>query len=117
MDSGTLALIISPAAIVVTALITNWVGRRNSQDITEITRFETLLNGQGTRIQTLEDEVQELKDKRTADRAEISRLRQIVRAWFDQLRTAWGEHPTPMPMPPDDDLDFLGLTHPSRPPK
>lgn len=112
MDNGTLALLLSPVAVIITALITQWVVRRNAKESNEVDRFEAVLSGQDKRIETLEAEVLELKEKRTADRAEIARLRRIVRTWFAQLRIAWADHPTPMPMPPDDDLDFLGLTWP-----
>jgi hypothetical protein len=109
MDSGLIALLLSPVSVVLTALITQLVVRRNAKDATEVDRFEAILDGQDKRIKTLEAEVEELKTKRSADRAEITRLRQIVRAWAVELRAAW-DQPHPMPLPPPDDMDFLGLT-------
>lgn len=119
MDNGTLALLISPVAVVLTALFTQWVVRRNAREGHEIDRFEAVLQGLKIRIETLEDEVSDLNAKRAVDRAEIgqyraelSRLRQIVRKWFIDLKTAWVDQPHPMPMPPDDDMEFLGITRP-----
>jgi hypothetical protein len=117
MDSGLIALLLSPLFIFASALVTQWVVRRNAKDAndnakeaTETDRFEAILQGQDTRIKTLESEVEELKTKRATDRAEITRLRQVVRAWFGQLREAWADHDAPMPMPAAEDLDFLGIT-------
>lgn len=113
MDNGTLALLLSPAAIIATALITQWVVRRNAREANDIDRFEAILQGQTTRIETLEAEVKELQDKRKQDRADITRLRSIVRAWFTELKAAWVDQPHPMPMPSDEDLEFLGITAPN----
>lgn len=112
MDNGTIALLISPVAVVLTALITQWVTRRGARETHEIDRFEAVLKGQGIRIETLEAEVAELNAKRAVDRADITRLRQIVRKWFIDLKTAWVDQPHPMPMPPDEDMEFLGITRP-----
>jgi len=112
MDNGTLALLLSPVLIFAAALITQIVVRRNTREANDIDRFEAILQGQTVRIETLEAEVKELQEKRRTDRVEITRLRTIVRAWFDQLKAAWVDQPHPMPLPPEEDMDFLGITSP-----
>lgn len=117
MDNGTIALLISPLAIILTALITSWLLRRSSKEANDIDRFEAILAGQDTRIRTLESEVGDLKDKLKTNEIILKRIRKVVGDWFEQLKRDWGKPDIPMPLPDDEDLELLGITSPRLPKK
>lgn len=114
MTEGLIALLIGSGSAIVTTLIVQLVMRRNTKEANDTDRFEAILEGQDRRIKTLEGEVSDLQNKRAMDHADLARLRGIVRAWFVELKAAWVDQPSPMPMPPADDLEFLGITDPRK---
>lgn len=128
MDSGTIALIASPLSIIITALLTQFVVRRNARENTEIGRFEANLAAYEGRAKSAEEKVtalaKEVADSETRIRAleekdaarerQLTRIRTVVQDWFRDLKNQWEAllPNTPMPMPADEDLELIGITRP-----
>ncbi len=129
MDNGTLALILSPLAIILTGIITQFVTRRNHRDDTDISGFQANLDAyagratyaeqralaaeqgaveMGKRLVAVEGKVSDLEHKYEAQSRQITRMRNAVRDWFKQLK-AW-DKTTPMPLPSKEDRELLGIT-------
>lgn len=127
MDPNALIpLLGAPAASVVVAYITSRVMRKGQQESTSIASFEANIQAYDKRAESAEKRLAIMETKFEEQGKEISQLQQndqirarqlariktVVQDWFRELRAAWPLD-TPMPMPPDEDMELLELTWPS----
>lgn len=66
-------------------------------------------------LNRLQDQMSTVLQDRKKERGDYTRMRTVVQKWFAQLQTAWNSTDA-MPLPSDDDLDWLGITieHPPK---
>lgn len=128
MDNATLALIFSlgtPAAVIITGLLTQFIVRRNAKENIEIGKIQQNLDAFETRAvaaetkasaaeakaEELAERVTILEDKDHARERQLTRIRQAVQDWFRELKAWARQHgiEADMPLPSDEELELLGL--------
>lgn len=124
---ATVALFGSPVASIVVAIIANRVMRKGQQESTSIASFEANIQAYDKRAESAEKRLAAMEEKFEEQGKEITQLQQndqirarqlarikiVVQDWFRELRAAWPLD-TPMPMPPDEDMELLEITVPGR---
>lgn len=122
-----LALIAAPASAIVVAIIANRVVRKGQQENTSIASFEANIQAYDKRAESAEKRLALMEEKFEEQGKEITqlqandqirarqlaRIKVVVQDWFRELRAAWPLD-TPMPMPPEEDLELLEITVPGR---
>jgi predicted RNase H-like nuclease (RuvC/YqgF family) len=124
---ATVALFGSPVASIVVAVIANRVMRKGQQESTSIASFEANIQAYDKRAESAEKRLAAMEEKFEEQGKEITQLQHndqirarqlarikiVVQDWFRELRAAWPLD-TPMPMPPDEDMELLEITVPGR---
>lgn len=135
-NGGYIGIIVTAALGLVGIIVANVLSRRASKDHNYVetftanaTAFQANMEAFTLRAKNAEAAVIEVREQldvlqkqmngvvedRKKERADYTRMRTVVQKWFAQLQTAWNSTDA-MPLPSDDDLDWLGITieHPPK---
>lgn len=126
--NALIPLLGAPAASIVVAYITSRVMRKGQQESTSIASFEANIQAYDKRAESAEKRLAEMETKfeeqgksieqlKTNDAVrarQLARIKTVVQDWFRALRAQWPESAGPMPMPPDEDMELLEITIPTR---
>lgn len=129
MSEGVITVLISSGASLLIAFLVQFVARRTAKDTTDTSRLELSLDAVFKRAESAEarvaaleakdaekeSRIKVLEEKDAARERQLARIRQVVQDWMTVLKREWAAFTDkPMPMPPDEDLDLLGITKPRR---
>lgn len=103
--------LLTVVAPLIAALIGAAWGRRSSKEANDIASFSALVDGFAKRVDTLEDEVRELKRSLGKEQDEHRRTRQLLGVALRHIRdiVAWslGDRLLPIPVPPQELLEQI----------